>query len=142
MEWTDGMEYQLTKIAKTHYRGRGEVVSTVLPLLTSTGLLCLTSMFSSLVPRPNRGIFCMWMMLCLAWITLSMVLAAWMPGDMCGNLNKPKFAVPNYGPAFGRSYLHVASDECMLVDMIWVWHGSTESNPGHDSEGSACATYE
>jgi len=33
MEWTDGMEYQLTKIAKTLYCGRGEVVSTVLPLL-------------------------------------------------------------------------------------------------------------
>jgi len=29
MEWTDGMEYQLTKIAKTHHRGRGEVVSAV-----------------------------------------------------------------------------------------------------------------
>jgi len=27
MEWTDGMEYQLTKIAKTHYCGR-EVVNT------------------------------------------------------------------------------------------------------------------
>jgi len=27
MEWTDGMEYQLTKIAKTHHRGRGEVVA-------------------------------------------------------------------------------------------------------------------
>ena len=33
MEWTDGMEYQLTKTAKTHYCGRGEVLSTVLPLL-------------------------------------------------------------------------------------------------------------
>jgi len=29
MEWTDGMEYQLTKIAKTHHRGHGEVVSAV-----------------------------------------------------------------------------------------------------------------
>ena len=29
MEWTDGMEYQLIKIAKTHHRGRGEVVSAV-----------------------------------------------------------------------------------------------------------------
>jgi len=29
MEWTDGMEYQLTKIAETHHRGRGEVVSAV-----------------------------------------------------------------------------------------------------------------
>ena len=29
MEWTDGMEYQLTKIAKTHHCGRGEVVSAV-----------------------------------------------------------------------------------------------------------------
>jgi len=33
MEWTDGMEYQLTKIAKTHHLGRGKVVSAVLPLL-------------------------------------------------------------------------------------------------------------
>jgi len=32
MEWTDGMEYQLTKIAKTHHCGRGEVVSAVLHL--------------------------------------------------------------------------------------------------------------
>ena len=45
MEWTDGMEYQLIKIAKTHYCGRSKVVSTVLPLLASTGLLCLTSAF-------------------------------------------------------------------------------------------------
>jgi len=45
MEWTDGMEYQLTKIAKTHYLGRGEVISAVSPLLTSTGLLCLASVF-------------------------------------------------------------------------------------------------
>jgi len=27
MEWTDGMEYQLTKIVKTHHCGRGEVVT-------------------------------------------------------------------------------------------------------------------
>ena len=84
MEWTDGMEYQPTKIANTHYRGRGEVVSTVLPLLAQ--LDCYVQpLFSSHVPRPMRGMFCMWTMLCLAWITLSMVLAAWMPGDVCGN---------------------------------------------------------
>ena len=110
MEWTDGMEYRLTKIAKTHYHGRGEVVSTVLPLLAQ--LDCYVQpLFSSLVPRPTRGMFCMWTMLfgmfcmwtmlCLAWITLSMVLAAWMPGDVCVNQNEPKFAAPNYGPAFG-----------------------------------------
>ena len=29
MEWTDGMEYRLIKIAKTHHRVRGEVVSAV-----------------------------------------------------------------------------------------------------------------
>jgi len=45
MEWTDGMEYQLTKIAKTHYHGCGEVVSAVSPLLASIGLLCLASVF-------------------------------------------------------------------------------------------------
>jgi len=45
MEWTDGMEYQLIKIAKTHHRGCGKVVSAVLPLLASTGLLCLASVF-------------------------------------------------------------------------------------------------
>ena len=33
MEWTDGMEYQLTKRAKIHYCGHSKVVSTVLPLL-------------------------------------------------------------------------------------------------------------
>ena len=41
MEWTDGMEYQLTKIAKTHYRSRGKVVSTVLPLLAQLDFLAL-----------------------------------------------------------------------------------------------------
>ena len=46
-----------------------------------------------------------------------------------------KFATPNYGPAFRRSYLHVASNECMLVDMISVCPGSSEPNLGHDSEG-------
>jgi len=35
MEWTDGMEYQLTKIAKTLHCGRGEVVSAV-STITST----------------------------------------------------------------------------------------------------------
>ena len=29
MEWTDGMEYQLIKIARTHHGGHGEVVSAV-----------------------------------------------------------------------------------------------------------------
>jgi len=53
VEWTDGMEYQLTKIAKTHYCGR-EVVSiaTILPLLVSTGL-CLASCFLTLYPDPH-----------------------------------------------------------------------------------------
>jgi len=37
-----------------------------------------------------RGMFCMWMRLYLARITLSMVLAAWMPGNMCINWNEPK----------------------------------------------------
>ena len=36
MEWIDGMEYQLTIIAKTHHR-----ISAVLPLLASNGLLSL-----------------------------------------------------------------------------------------------------
>ena len=72
MEWTDGMEYRLTKIAKTHYHGRGEVVSTVLPLLAQ--LDCYVQpLFSSLIPRPMHRMFCMWTMLCLAWITLSIV---------------------------------------------------------------------
>jgi len=35
MEWTDGMEYWLIKIAKTHHRVRGEVVSAV-STITST----------------------------------------------------------------------------------------------------------
>ena len=69
MEWTDGMEYQLTKIAKTHYRGRGEVVSTVLPLLAQ--LDCYVQpLFSSLVPRPMAECSaCGRSRLCLAWIT-------------------------------------------------------------------------
>jgi len=46
MEWTDGMEFQLTKIAKTHIMAMVKLhISTVLPLLTSTGLLCLASVF-------------------------------------------------------------------------------------------------
>jgi len=46
MEWTDGMEYQLTKIAKTHIMAVAKLrVSAVSPLLTSTGLLCLASAF-------------------------------------------------------------------------------------------------
>ena len=52
MEWTDGMEYRLNKIAKTRIIGRGKVVSPVLPL------------FSTLVPRPMRGMFCAWTRLC------------------------------------------------------------------------------
>ena len=97
------LRVESTKIAKTHYRGSGEVVSTVLPLLAQ--LDCYVQpLFSSLVPRPMRGMFCMWTMLCLAWITLSMILAVLMSGDVCGNWNEPKFAPPNnYGPAFGRS---------------------------------------
>ena len=79
MEWTDGIEYQLTKIAETHYCGRGEVVSTVLPLLAQ--LDCYVQpLFFSLAPRPMRGMFCMWMRLWLGRITLSTVLAVWMPG--------------------------------------------------------------
>ena len=35
MEWTDGIEFQLIKIAKTHHRGRGKVVSAV-PTIAST----------------------------------------------------------------------------------------------------------
>ena len=36
MEWTDGMEYQLTKICKTYHHGCGEVVNAVSLLLAST----------------------------------------------------------------------------------------------------------
>ena len=48
MEWTDGMEYQLTKIDKTLHCGRGEVDWTV---------MYVQFLFSSLVPRPTRGMF-------------------------------------------------------------------------------------
>ena len=49
MEWTDGLEYQLTKIAKTHIMAVAKLrISAVSPLLTSTGLLCLASV---LYPR-------------------------------------------------------------------------------------------
>jgi len=36
MEWTDGMEYQLTKICKTRHRSCGKVVNALSPLLAST----------------------------------------------------------------------------------------------------------
>jgi len=103
MEWTDGMEYQLTKIAKTHYHGCGEVVSTVLPLLAQ--LDCYVQpLFSSLIPRPMHGMFCMWTIEAMFGMdNISMVLAAGMSGDVCVNWNEPKFAAPNYGSAFGRS---------------------------------------
>jgi len=45
MEWTGVIEYQLTKIAKTHHCGHGQVVSAVPPMLASTGLLYLASVF-------------------------------------------------------------------------------------------------
>ena len=55
-----------------------------------------------------------------------------------------KLATPNYGPAFGRSQLHVASDECLLVDTVCNCSGfhSVRVKLGHGSEGSACATCE
>ena len=54
MEWTDGMEYQLTKIDKTLHCGRGEVVSAVSPLLASIGLLCMSSLcFLASYPGPH-----------------------------------------------------------------------------------------
>ena len=56
MEWTDGMEYQLTKIAKTHYRGHGEVVSTVLAITRSTGLLCPASVFQPCTQAHARNV--------------------------------------------------------------------------------------
>ena len=43
MEWTDGIEYQLTKIARTHHRGRGEVVTGV-STITSTIIVQETSL--------------------------------------------------------------------------------------------------
>ena len=56
MEWTDGMEYQLTKIVKNHYCGSSQVVSTVLPLLASTGLLCLPSVFQPCTQAHARNV--------------------------------------------------------------------------------------
>jgi len=35
MEWTDGMEHQLIKIAKTHHHCRSEVVSAVLTIAST-----------------------------------------------------------------------------------------------------------
>jgi len=69
-DWWNGISaYQN---CQNSHHGCGEVVIAVSPLLTSTGLLCLASVF---------------------------------------------------GPAFGWSWLHVTSDECMLVDTIWVCAG-------------------
>jgi len=52
MEWTDGMECQLTKI---HHRGYGEVVA-----IAHFNWTVMSSLFSSLVPRPMRRMFSMW----------------------------------------------------------------------------------
>ena len=52
MEWTDGMEYQLTKIAKTHHRGRGEVVSAV-STIASTILLVAYSHIAQADPSES-----------------------------------------------------------------------------------------
>ena len=82
MEWTDGMEYLLTKFAKTHHHGCGKVVCAVLPLLASTGLLCLaSSYFLALYPGPRvecsaRG--------------QGHVLAVLTSGDVCVCWNEPK----------------------------------------------------
>ena len=58
MEWTDGVEYQLTNIAKTHHHGNGKVVIAVSPLLALTGLLCLACFLALIIPRPTHGMFC------------------------------------------------------------------------------------
>ena len=60
MEWTDGMEYQLTKIAKTNHCVHGEVVSAVLPLLASTRLATVFNLILS----PTHRMFCAWTRLC------------------------------------------------------------------------------
>ena len=53
MEWTDGWGFSFLHTSDPYrwernllsFRGRGEVVSTILLLLASTGLLCLASVF-------------------------------------------------------------------------------------------------
>ena len=93
MEWTDGMEYQLTKIAKTHIMAVAKLhISAVSPLLTSTGLLCLASVF---YPHSQAH----------AWnIQLMDEAMFWQCGCqmMCVLIGMSlKLATPNYGPAFG-----------------------------------------
>ena len=90
MELTDGMEYQLTKIAKTHHHGRGEVVAKCYLAIarfclaiarlnwTVMSSLCFLASYQACTQNvmcvDNRG----------------HVLAVWMSGDMCVNWNKPK----------------------------------------------------
>ena len=90
MEWTDGMEYQLIKIAKTHYRGCGEVVSAV-----STISLTIT-----------------------VWETTKLLVAYSQvaqadPSESCPRFDQGKLR--SYQPACTHRWLHVASFIQMLV---------------------------
>ena len=120
MEWSDGMNWwngiSANQNGQNSHHGRGEVVSAVSPLLTSTGLLRLASVF---YPRSQAH----------AWnIQLVDNARFWQCGCqmMCALIGMSlKLAAPNFGPAFGWSCvkLHVTGDECVLVDTIWVCPG-------------------
>ena len=129
MEWTDGMDWWNGISANQNCQNSLSYVVAVAKYclaIAHFNWIVMSSLFSSLVPRPTHG-FCMWTMLCLAWITYPWYWQCGsIPGDVCINWNEPKFVKPNYGPAFGQSWLHVASNECVLVDMIWVCPGFHE----------------
>ena len=136
------MEYQLTKIAKTHYRGHGEVVSTVLAIARSTGLPYVQPLFSSLVPRPTPE--CSACGRCYVWHGQHYPWF-WQRGCqvMCAligtSLSLLRLTMDQHLDE--ASYMQPAMSACWWIRSEFA-PGSSESNLGHDSEGSAHATCE
>jgi len=78
MEWTDGMEYQLTKIAKTHHRGRSEVVAKCCLAIARLNWTIMSSLcFLASYQARAQNVLCV--------DNRGHVLAVWMSGDMCVN---------------------------------------------------------
>ena len=89
MEWTDGMEYQLIKIAKTHHCGRGEVVSVV------------STIASTITVRETTALL----------VAYSQVAQA-DPSESCPRFDSDE---PGQTQIVSTSWLHVASFVQMLV---------------------------
>ena len=81
MEWTDGMEYQLTKIAKTHIMAVAKLHISGLAIAhfnwTVMSSLCFLASYP--VPRMEYSVR-----------GRGYVLAVWMSGNVCVNWNEPK----------------------------------------------------